>query len=576
MTALPITDIAVSNDRGIRTASCSSVPPVMVITGPNGSGKSTLLIAIKRQSQSTQPIYIGPHRSIRRQNIQSRWLGPQLKLSDILTSDNVSQVDGIRVYDQARDPWNADESGNLIKYTLCNIATDVNNRIASLFHRDGEIKKDTIPDVWNPLSKLIDTLLPHMQFVEVNVSEKTDMKVLFRNIKTESVIEFDNLSSGEKSIVQLFLPLIEHEILHNLKLIEEPLSKIEWKCRPVIIDEPELHLHPNLQELLLSYMRELAAARRYQFMISSHSQVLVEAANHDELYLMRPVHSVADGENQLVRIADDESRLDLINEVFGRRSDLTAMKSIVIVEGKELTPNSQSSSDRKIYGLLDNRFRRITVTPSSSKSECIARARNLSDMMKSLGSNAQVRALVDRDVDTETHDESVQMLPVSMVENFLIDPAVIFEALELVIEKTDFERVSDVEQAITSILDSMENHEVERRVKASLGTKIFRVKGPLALAERQIEEHLQSINSTFSTENIYALREKCEKKVAQIKHSNSRREFYDGKYVIDNFVKIYLKDTGLSKEIFKYQCARIASKRNKCKSFFDGFFKNLF
>ncbi len=547
----------------------------MVITGPNGSGKSTLLIAIKRSSQATQPIYIGPHRAIRRQNIQSRWLGPQVKLSEIMTSDNVSQVEGIRVFDHGRDPWNADESGNLIKYTLCNIASDVNNRIAILFHRNGEIRKHSIPNVWKPLSDLIDTLLPHMQFVEVNVTEKTDMKVLFLNKKTETLIEFDNLSSGEKSIVQLFLPLIEHEILHNLKRIEEPTSEIEWICRPVIIDEPELHLHPNLQELLLSYMRDLSAARRYQFIISSHSQVLVEAANHDELYLMKPVHSVEDGENQLVRIAGDENKLDLINEVFGRRSDLTAMKSIVIVEGKELTPNSQSSSDRKIYELLDLRFRRITVTPSSSKSECITKARSLSEMMMSFGSSAKVCALVDRDVDLEDEDKLVKMLPVSMVENFLIDPDVIFEALELVIEKTDFSKVSDVEDAITSILDSMENHEVERRVKAELGKTVFRVRGPLERAGIQIKAHVEFLNSTYSDKNISALRRECEKKVSQIKETNLRRELYDGKYIIDNFVKIYLNNTGLSKEIFKYQCARIASQRLTCRRFFDNFFENF-
>ncbi len=572
MKTLPITDITVSNDRGIKTASCASVPPVMVIAGPNGSGKSTLLIAIKRQSQSTQPIYIGPHRSIRRQNIQNRFLGPQLKLADILASDNVSFVDGIHLAVQDRDPWNADETGNLIKYTLCNIATDVNNKIANAFHRDGKIKKNSIPKVWSPLSKLINTLLPHMRFVKVNVDERTDMKVLFENIKTGSVIEFDNLSSGEKSIIQLFLPLIEHEILHNLKLIEEPHSKIEWECRPVIIDEPELHLHPNLQELLLSYMREMAAAQRYQFIVSSHSQVLVDAANHDELYLMRPVHSVGDGENQLIRIADSEDGLDLINEVFGRRSDLTAMTSIVLVEGKKLTPGSRASSDRKIYELLDSRFRRITVTPSSSKSECAARALSLSEAMKQLGSNAQVRALVDRDVDTAEPNMLVKMLPVSMVENFLIDPAVIFEALNLVIEKTHFTEVSEVEQAITSILDSMEKHEIERRVKASLGVKNFRLQGPLELAEQHIDEHVKSIHSTFSSQAISNLHDKHKKEVAKIKKSKSRREFYDGKYIINEFVKLYLKDTGLSKDIFKYKCASIASKRKICKNFFDDFF----
>ena len=574
-TPLPISTFRVEHQRGIGIAFCDDVPPVTVITGPNGSGKSTLLIGIKRQHQAHQPIYLGPHRAIRRQHIQSRWLGPQMNLSDILAGDHVNRIEGINIYDQARDPWNADETGNFIKYSLCNIATDVNGRLARIFYRDGEIKKGALPDVWKPLSDLVNTLLPHLKFEEVDVSNKQQMMVQFKNVKTNTVIEFDELSSGEKSVLQLFLPLIEKEVLYNLELIDNSEAVISWQVRPVIIDEPELHLHPNLQELLLTYMRELAAAGRYQFIISSHSQTLVEAANSDELFLLKPIHAVADGENQLTRIASDDDKLDLISEVFGRRSDLTAMRNVLVVEGKEVTPFSQSSSDRKIYGLLDKRFQRLTVLPSSSKTECVARARSLAQVMAEIGSTAQVNALVDRDATDSDDDALIKYLPVSMVENFLVDPDVIFDGIELIRDKTDFETRDNVENAIDSILDSMEDHEVARRVKAKLGHVVFRVTGKLDRAEEQVDQQKRQLDQSFSSQRIEELRILAAEDVNKIKTAGQRRELYDGKHIIDQLFKLYLGSTGLSKEIFKYQCAKIASDRKVCRNFFEDLFSAL-
>src|SRR3990172_3736664 len=96
----------ISNQRSIKRAKCEIAPPLMVIAGPNGAGKSTLLNAIRSQAGFTNIMYVGPHRAMRRQQVQQRHLlAPSISLETLLSGQNVPGFEGIRVFDGARDPW---------------------------------------------------------------------------------------------------------------------------------------------------------------------------------------------------------------------------------------------------------------------------------------------------------------------------------------------------------------------------------------------------------------------------------------------------------------------------------------
>ena len=60
-----------------------------------------------------------------------------------------------------------------------------------------------------------------------------------------------------------------------------------------------------------------------------------------------------------------------------------------------------------------------------------------------------------------------------------------------------------------------------------------------------------------------------------LKESAKRREHFHGKDVLDEFRKRHLHATGMSREIFIYQCAKEASKRKVITEFVDGFFARL-
>jgi len=217
----------------------------MVVAGPNGSGKSTLLNAIRASAGYTNIMYVGPHRAMRKQVVQQRHLMTQaFSLETFLSSQSVSGVEGIRIFDGSRDPWGYDESANYLKHTLCQIEVDRLQAIANRVDREGEILKGSLIDPWKPLRELTNNLLPHMAFERIDATNRDQVRVLFRVHRLDVLVDLDELSSGEKSIVQMFYPLVERDIKALVREIDTGPHSIDRPASCVLIDEPELHLQP--------------------------------------------------------------------------------------------------------------------------------------------------------------------------------------------------------------------------------------------------------------------------------------------------------------------------------------------
>lgn len=86
---------------------------------------------------------------------------------------------------------------------------------------------------------------------------------------------------------------------------------------------------------------------------------------------------------------------------------------------------------------------------------------------------------------------------------------------------------------------------------------------------------MQRLSASISPEAIAATREKAEAKIARLKEINQRREHFDGKKLLDEFYQQHLHSTGMSREIFVYECARCASDRKIVKNFVDQLFKSI-
>jgi len=570
-----LSQFRIENQRSIRLAECPAVPKLMVVAGPNGAGKSTLLNALRSQPGQGPILYVGPHRNSRRQQV--RWrnlLSAPISLEELLARQDIPGYEGVQFLTGARDAWGFDDTANYLKHGLCQIEVDRKDAIAARYDRDREILKDALPDPWGPLKELTNNLLPHLSFHQVDASDRDQVRVLWQVHTKDTIVDFDELSSGEKSIIQIFYPLVEariKEILRRIQHTETPQPHPEI-C--VLIDEPELHLHPNLQVKVFDYLRLLTAGGRMQVVIATHSPTIVEYASFEELFLLRPIEAVAIGENQLTQVATDDAKLQFLREVFGGTSNLTAFQPIIVVEGVEQGSASRTVSDRKLYRALHPGFDRVTVVAGGGKADSIRLRTLLENTLATFSSKIRAVALLDRDVSTTTPPPAVTYLPVSMIENFLLDPHAIWEAIQSVVEKTTFKSVEDVGGALDAILDTQTDGEIGRRVIEAVGRHLFQPKRPVESIPEQAAEFARTLAAVASAESVRELKGTAQAQVTELKSSFQRREQFHGKEALAAFVKAHLANTGMATGIFRYETARHARNRRKVMQFFDTFFRD--
>ena len=564
----------IRNQRSIRHAKCDAVPRLMIVVGPNGSGKSTLLNMVRSAVGYTNVVYVGPHRAMRKQQVQQRHLMAQsLSYETLLSGQNVPGIEGIRIFDGNRDPWGYDESANYLKHTLCQIEVDRLQAIGNRIDREGEIKKDSIVDPWKPLRELTSNLLPHMVFERIDATNRDQVKVLFRVHRLDVLVDLDDLSSGEKSIVQMFYPLIEREIkalVKDIELVSAPAARPEI-C--VLIDEPELHLHPNLQLKVLDYLRVITSKQPVQVIVATHSPTVAEAASFEELFLLRPTELVGSDENQLVRVASDEDRLATLRSLFGSVHNLTSMLPVIVVESVS-TEQGRAVPDRQLYRALHPAFDRATLISGGGKRECISLRRALEPALAEFAPALRVIALLDKDC-APLVEQGVELLSVSMIENFLLDPDVIYEAIESVRARTPFKTVDDVAAALDTILTEARDAEVGRRTAALLGPAIFHPPSQVPEISTKVVAFRTSLEQRYSEAAVAAAVAAAGTAVDTIGAANRRREEFDGKRVLGTLFGRHLHDSTLSRPVFAFYAARRARRRKAVVTYFNQLFDRL-
>jgi ABC-type cobalamin/Fe3+-siderophores transport system ATPase subunit len=566
----------VRNNRSIRLARNDRVPELMIVAGPNGCGKSTLLHALRTIQGKERVIYVGPHRSTRRQRVMERHLFAQpISLAELFMRPDTPAYEGIHLLGGTRDAWGYDDTPNYLKHALCQVEIERQQAIAKRYDRNGHIPPDSLVDVWKPLRDLTHNLLPHLIFHGIDTTNRDQVRCLWRVHSSETLVDFDDLSSGEKSIVQMFYPLIERTLkglLSEMRAATPPAAPGEI-C--VLIDEPELHLHPNLQYKVVDYLRLLTSGGSTQVILATHSPTIVEYASFEELFLLRPVELVPSNDNQLVQVATNEDRLKLLRDVFGTTSNLTAMQPVVVVEGVAEKEARNVVPDRKLYRALHAGFDGVTIIPGGGKAQCLALIEALHDILSTFSNQLMALALLDRNTAHDTPAPAVQYLPVSMIENFLLDPDSIWEAIQSVVERTAFRSVDDVAGRLDEVLTDLEPAEVERRALKALGTFYFRPPAPLQEVPTKATEFVGTIQAACSETAVEAARQSAERAVNELRVQNRRREEFHGKNLVDEFYRRFLHSSGLPKVVFTFETARHARRRRAVTKFFDDFFHRL-
>jgi ABC-type cobalamin/Fe3+-siderophores transport system ATPase subunit len=428
----------VQGEVGFRRAALADVPNLVVIAGPNGSGKSRLLYALSQRrgelaEEGTEVSYLGPHRSWRRTSLGLYNLG-ELRgtLSEYLREPAIPswrqfQPAGMQNIQTGavRDPSGTDDSFAFVKGSILKIDSRLQARLRAVFQEEGgHIPRGRLPDVFAPLSVALNALLPHLEFLSADFSDENSLRVTFRRIDASDAggVELDDLSSGEKSAIGLILPTVERQIARLLGDGAE-----ENAVTPTtLIDEPEIHLHPSLQVLLLDYFAGIAARGEAQFILTTHSPTMVDALNAG-LYLMAPLSQVPDG-NQLLPLGDAAERLDAMRALTGATHLLTRCRPVVYLEGER--PAEKPVSDQRLVEMLIPASAGWVLVASKGQRDAIFSGERLRAALADAVPGFPVFALVDRDQARAQHPDWVITWPVSMVENLLLDADAIWEVLE--------------------------------------------------------------------------------------------------------------------------------------------------
>jgi predicted ATPase len=96
----------------------------------------------------------------------------------------------------------------------------------------------------------------------------------------------------------------------------------------VLLDEPELGLHPDLQRRFLTYLQKLSADKKIQFFLATHSQVLLNYADTVTLYRVTNTK----GRRQLLHVSK-EAVHTILSDLGLRPSDIFNHDICLMVEG---------------------------------------------------------------------------------------------------------------------------------------------------------------------------------------------------------------------------------------------------
>jgi len=570
---MPIHSFTINNVKILDKAFCDNVPKLMIIAGPNGVGKSTLLNELRRFSGDRvkgtgKILYAGPHRTWRRRNIRSTWLwAAEREYASILTMDTIPGFEGLGVPDPHRRPDSTDEAPGFIKYILAQIETRRQNAIVSEIDRNNlKYPQGYAPDVYKPLKDMIETLLPHLHFVGIDQKNRDNVRCLLRAEGVQEPIDIDDLSSGEKEIIALFMPLLERQINRVLRRMQKE-KKPDIDVTPdtvMILDEPDLHIHPELQKRMLKYMRKRASKDNIQFIIATHSPVIINDAASDDLFAL-VAKGMAGDDNQLRRVISSQEKLDLFKYVCGDVAILTLGRPIVFIEGKAPKEIKNAPSDQRILELLWDGAREFTFIPIGGREEVEKATIILNQIITEKLVGFPVYAIVDADLDVNVSSSSpIMRWEFCTIENALLDSLSICEVLEPYKEKVGISTKEDVEEELLAICNEIIQDEVDRRLQKIFPSFHLYFKGKnVEEVVKERDSGIEGLRKYFTNpERIQSQIRNIHKKVEDMISDKSAFLKFNGKVILGKFYqkKVSEKGIGMSFDVFCYLIAERIGK----------------
>ncbi|MEZ0181704.1 AAA family ATPase [Flavobacterium oncorhynchi] len=316
---------------------------------------------------------------------------------------------------------------------------------------------------------LLQKLFPDYTFFEKDEDVPTN---LYIKLPSNEVIPFNDLSSGEKEVFFILSFFIRHNVENAI----------------IMIDEPELHLHPELARLLIRNMQQIK--NNNQIWLATHNSEIIDEAGRDKVLYISKDHITKKA--KIVSGNDEENVVNELKNLFGFSGYIGIAKNLVFLEG------DNSSADRKFFTNLIESSSNIKFIPVNGSSNMKAiNSAILSILESNLG---WMNFFLIRDKDYLTEDMitkyknhksgNIFVLERHEIENYLIIPDVISKVLNEIfnIDKSP----SDVQKVF---------HQCANSISASVVRDLISFRANLLLQPEDFSMGKFLNNQTLFTEN---------------------------------------------------------------------------
>jgi predicted ATPase len=259
-----------------------------------------------------------------------------------------------------------------------------------------------------------------LENIEFEESKDLFVKAKYAESLGGSKVTFDFNASGSgfMQVLQILTPIYRYCPLES---------------DVVLLDEPDAHLHPNLQASLAKALRKIQKELNIQIIISTHSTTIIRLAEPSEVI---PITSVNQTNKPLSSIDDVENEISAKIDTYNLGKSVLSGKLLFLEDSKT---DMLESFDSIGKSMIFNGARTIPVLKGRGKDDKIPF--NIKEVIeKFTGNEIEIHFLRDGDSLTEPWRNELllyaqkkqiklNLLERHEIENYLLDPAFIYSVI---------------------------------------------------------------------------------------------------------------------------------------------------
>lgn len=362
---------------------------------------------------------------------------------------------------------------------------------------------------------------------------------LYVRLPTGQEVPFADLSSGEQEVFFLLTFFLRHAVRESM----------------VFVDEPELHLHPELVRKMIRLMLSIQPGN--QVWLATHNPEVIDEAGRDRTFFV--VRTSPSGPARATRASDEQGAIELMRTMFGFSGYVGMARRIVFLEG-----DTASADRRSLVQLFPTVGDEISFIPINSADNLLRINRAALSILGETVGHSELFLIRDRDYLTDDQVSSyiassggrLFVLDRHEIENYLLNADAIREVLE---QLTGASRAaSEIETIMVDVCRRLAGRVVKDMVTARIA-RIFTARdcsiggfesnrewldaalswdAPILAGARQrfvqtIDRHLKDVTTESDPTRVGDIFDRASDEVVSAIRSGGWRASFPGKEVLE-------------------------------------------